>query len=97
MVELEQLYFRDYGNYWGEVIVQFSLELIGSVGCRVILFGGLIVANLLLLQLLVEVCDNICFKGLVEVVDDVGSVVEVLEGVKGKLGKVVKLVSAVVE
>ncbi len=30
MVELEQLYFRDYANYWGEAVAQLGLEPLGN-------------------------------------------------------------------
>ncbi|MDH1619931.1 type VI secretion system membrane subunit TssM [Pseudomonas chengduensis] len=97
MVELEQLYFRDYGNYWGEAIAQLGLEPIGSAGRGAALLNGLTAANSPLLQLLVEVRDNTRFKGLAEAADDAGAAAEALEGAKGKLGKAAKLASAAAE
>ncbi|MBU1331618.1 MAG: type VI secretion system membrane subunit TssM [Gammaproteobacteria bacterium] len=97
LVEMEQLYFRDYANYWGEAIAQLSLEPIGSAGQGARQLASLTAANSPLLQLLVEVRDNTRFKGMAEAADDAGAAAEALEGAKGKLGKVAKLAGAAAE
>ncbi|MDH1263858.1 type VI secretion system membrane subunit TssM [Pseudomonas sp. GD03944] len=97
MVELEQLYFRDYGNYWGEAIAQLTLEPIDSTGRGAMMISGLTAANSPLLQLLVEIRDNTRFKGLAEAADEAGAAAEALEGTKGKLGQAAKLATAAAE
>ncbi|WP_439860428.1 type VI secretion system membrane subunit TssM [Pseudomonas sp. MBLB4136] len=94
LVEMEQLYFRDYANYWGEALAQLSLEPIASANQGALQLAGLTAANSPLLQLLVEVRDNTRFKGLAEAADDAGAAAEALQGAKGKLGKAAKLASA---
>ena len=97
MVELEQLYFRDYANHWGEAVARLSLESINSAGQGVGLLGGLTAANSPLLQLLVEVRDNTRFRGLSEAADEAGAAAEALENAKGTLGKAARLASAAAE
>ncbi|WPC05257.1 type VI secretion system membrane subunit TssM [Pseudomonas benzenivorans] len=94
LVEMEQLYFRDYANYWGEALAQLSLEPLASANQGALQLAGLTAANSPLLQLLVEVRDNTRFKGLAEAADDAGAAAEGLKGAKGKLGKAAKLASA---
>ncbi|WP_447592163.1 type VI secretion system membrane subunit TssM [Aquipseudomonas campi] len=97
LVEMEQLYFRDYANYWGEALAQLNLSPIGSANQGAQQLAGLTAANSPLLQLLVEVRDNTRFKGLADAADNVGGAAEALEGSKGKLGKAAKLASAAAE
>ncbi|UTW05804.1 type VI secretion system membrane subunit TssM [Pseudomonas benzenivorans] len=85
LVEMEQLYFRDYANYWGEALAQLSLEPIASANQGALQLAGLTAANSPLLQLLVEVRDNTRFKGLAEAADDAGAAADALKGAKGKL------------
>jgi type VI secretion system protein ImpL len=94
LVEMEQLYFRDYANYWGEALAQLTLEPIGSANQGALQLAGLTAANSPLLQLLVEVRDNTRFTGLAEAADGVGDAAEGLKGAKGKLGKAAKLAAA---
>ncbi|WP_439886809.1 type VI secretion system membrane subunit TssM [Pseudomonas sp. MBLB4123] len=94
LVEMEQLYFRDYANYWGEALAQLSLEPLASANQGALQLAGLTAANSPLLQLLVEVRDNTRFKGLAEAANDAGAAAEGLKGAKGKLGKAAKLASA---
>ncbi len=97
LVEMEQLYFRDYANYWGEALAQLSLEPIASANQGALQLAGLTAANSPLLQLLVEVRDNTRFNGLAAAADDAGAAAEALQGAKGKLGKAAKLASAAAE
>lgn len=97
MVEMEQLYFRDYANYWGEALSQLALEPIGNAAQGALQLTGLTAANSPLLQLLVEIRDNTRFAGLAEAADSAGEAAGALEGAKGKLGKAAKLASAAAE
>lgn len=97
LVEMEQLYFRDYANYWGEAIAKLSLDPIGNATQGAQQLAGLTAANSPLLQLLVEVRDNTRFKGLAEAADDAGAAAEALSGAKGKVGKAAKLAAAAAE
>lgn len=62
LVELEQLYLRDYANYWGEAVAQLGLEPIGNSAQGISLLSALTAANSPLLQVLVEVRDNTRFE-----------------------------------
>lgn len=93
LVEMEQLYFRDYANYWAEAIGQLALQPLDSTLQGAEQLSELTAANSPLLQLLVEVRDNTTFAGMAEAADGVGDAADALQGAKGKLGKVAKLAS----
>ncbi|KRW61202.1 type VI secretion system membrane subunit TssM [Pseudomonas sp. TTU2014-080ASC] len=97
LVEMEQLYFRDYANYWSDAIAKLSLDPIGNTTQGAQQLAGLTAANSPLLQLLVEIRDNTRFKGLAEAADDAGAAAEALSGAKGKVGKAAKLAAAAAE
>ncbi|MVW73965.1 type VI secretion system membrane subunit TssM [Pseudomonas xionganensis] len=97
MVELEQLYFRDYANYWGEALAQLSLQPISSASQGARQLAGLSAASSPLLLLLSEVRENTRFKGLAEAADATADAADALKGAKGKLGKVAKLASSAAE
>jgi type VI secretion system protein ImpL len=97
LVEMEQLYFRDYANFWGEAVAKLSLDPIGNATQGAQQLAGLTAANSPLLQLLVEIRDNTRFKGLAEAADDAGAAAEALGEAKGKLGKAAKLAAAAAE
>ncbi|WP_068828718.1 type VI secretion system membrane subunit TssM [Pseudomonas sp. BMS12] len=88
MVELEQLYFRDYANYWGEAVAQLGLEPIGNTAQGIVTLTALTAANSPLLQVLVEVRDNTRFDlpAAADQVDDLAA--------QAKLGKKAKLAAA---
>ena len=88
MVELEQLYFRDYANYWGEAVAQLGLEPIGNTAQGIVTLTALTAANSPLLQVLVEVRDNTRFDlpAAADQVDDLAA--------QAKLGKKGKLAAA---
>lgn len=89
MVELEQLYFRDYANVWSEALGQVSLPLVNDAGEAASLLAGLTSAHSPLLQLLVEVRENTRFSMTDGVAAGVGDKL-------GELGgKTVKLAAAV--
>lgn len=90
MVEMEQLYFRDYANYWSEAIAQLSLEPIAGASQGSVLLSGLSAANSPLLQLLVEIRDNTRFAGATDTAIEAA---ETAEGANGKLGNAARLTS----
>ncbi|VXB03744.1 putative type VI secretion system protein [Pseudomonas sp. 8AS] len=91
LVELEQLYFRDYANYWGEAIAQLSLEPIGNTAQGILQLSALTAANSPLLQVLVEVRENTRFD-LPAAADQVDQL-----AAQAKLGKKAKLAAAAAE
>ena len=66
LVEMEQLYFRDYAAHWSEAIAQLNILPAGSAAQGAAQLAGLTAANSPLLQLLLEVRENTRFAGLVE-------------------------------
>ncbi len=61
MVELEQRYFRDYANYWGDALGRVALRPSNDAGEASELLAGLISANSPVLLLLQEVRENTRF------------------------------------
>lgn len=96
LVEMEQLYFRDYANYWSEALAKISIQPISSTTQGSQELAALTAANSPLVQLLVEVRENTRFAGLGEVADGVAAAGDV-KGVNGKLGKAAKLAAAAAE
>lgn len=88
MVELEQLYFRDYANHWGEAIGQMGLQPFISAGEGASQLAGLTAANSPLLQLLVEVRDNTRFPDLSESTEQLADAAGEAGGKLGALAKV---------
>ncbi|MBC8995481.1 type VI secretion system membrane subunit TssM [Pseudomonas sp. N40(2020)] len=97
MVELEQLYFRDYANYWSEAVGQVALPPISDAGEGAEQLAGLTSANSPVLALLTEVRENTRFEAAADPVDEAGDAADALAGQKGKIGKVGKLASAVAD
>ncbi|MBC9248650.1 type VI secretion protein VasK [Pseudomonas alcaligenes] len=91
LVELEQLYFRDYANYWGEAISQLGLEPIGNSAQGILQLSALTAANSPLLQILVEVRENTRFDlpAATDQIDELAA--------QAKLGKKGKLAAAAAE
>ncbi|WP_347902746.1 type VI secretion system membrane subunit TssM [Pseudomonas purpurea] len=94
MVELEQLYFRDYANYWSEAVGQVGLQPFTDAREGADQVAGLTSANSPILQMLVEIRENTRFPAAADPVDEAGDAADALAGQKGKLGKVGKLASA---
>lgn len=69
MIELEQLYFRDYANHWGEAIGQVELLAINDFEESAEQLAGLTSANSPLLQLLAEVRENTRFPVVADAAD----------------------------
>ncbi|WP_419712595.1 type VI secretion system membrane subunit TssM [Pseudomonas sp. NFX224] len=70
MVELEQLYFRDYANAWGEAIGRVTLLPINHAAEGAEQLAGLTSANSPVLQLLVQVRENTRFPTVADSLDD---------------------------
>lgn len=87
MVELEQLYFRDYANFWSEAVGQVALQPINDAGEGAEQLAGLTSANSPVLQLLVEVRENTRFQVIADSAHDAAAVAEKLGEKGGKLGK----------
>ncbi|MGE4460780.1 MAG: type VI secretion system membrane subunit TssM, partial [Stenotrophomonas sp.] len=97
LVEMEQLYFRDYAAHWSEAIAQLNILPAGSAAQGATQLAGLTAANSPLLQLLLEVRENTRFAGLAEASEQAGDAAEAAQAAGGKLGKVAKLASAAAE
>ncbi len=89
MVELEQLYFRDYANYWGEAVNQVGLIPFSDAGEGADQLSALTAANSPLLLLLTEVRENTRFPVLAEATDEGNPAAEAAanKAVAKKLGK----------
>ncbi len=87
MVELEQLYFRDYANFWSEAVGQVALPPINDAGEGAEQLAGLTSANSPVLQLLVEVRENTRFPVIADSADEAAEAAEKLGEKGGKLGK----------
>ncbi|SDU91440.1 type VI secretion system membrane subunit TssM [Pseudomonas mucidolens] len=87
MVELEQLYFRDYANYWGEAVGRIALPAINDFSDGAEQLAGLTSANSPILQLLVEVRENTRFPMVADTADDAADTAAKLADKGGKLGK----------
>ena len=87
MVELEQLYFRDYANYWGEAVGRIALPTINDFSDGAEQLAGLTSANSPILQLLVEVRENTRFPVVAGAVDDATDAAGKLADKGGKLEK----------
>ena len=93
MVELEQLYFRDYANYWGEAVGRVALQPINDAGEGAEQLAGLTSSNSPVLQLLVEVRENTRFQAIADSVEEAGEATEALGKKAAKAGKAVKAVA----
>ena len=93
MVELEQLYFRDYANYWGEAVGRVALQTVNDAAEGAELLAGLTSANSPVLQLLVEVRDNTRFPSISERIEEAGEATEALAQKAGKAGKALQAVA----
>ena len=87
MVELEQLYFRDYANYWSEAVGRVALSAINDFGEGAEQLAGLTSANSPILQLLVEVRENTRFPVVSDTADDPADAAGKFADKGGKLGK----------
>jgi len=93
MVELEQLYFRDYTHLWGEALGKVALQPITHAGDGAEQLAGLTSASSPLLQLLVEVRENTRFAVIPEILDGAADAAAELAEKGGKLGKLATAVA----
>lgn len=93
MVELEQLYFRDYANHWSEAVGQVSLPPFSDAGEGAEQLASLTAANSPLLQLLVEIRENTRFQSIVEPADEVAASADKAADQGGVQGKVLAAVA----
>nr|WP_319527531.1 type VI secretion system membrane subunit TssM [Pseudomonas laurentiana] len=87
LVELEQRYFRDYANYWGDAVGRVALRPSNDAGEAAELLAGLISANSPVLQLLQEVRENTRFALVAEIQGSVPARAENSGDKAGALGK----------
>ncbi|TDF82459.1 type VI secretion system membrane subunit TssM [Pseudomonas sp. H9] len=88
MVELEQLYFRDYANYWSEAIGQVGLQPFGDAGEGADQVAGLISANSPVLQLLMAIRENTRFQANAVSAEQISAAAGKVSAKGGALGKV---------
>ncbi|KPG99624.1 type VI secretion protein VasK [Pseudomonas sp. RIT-PI-q] len=93
MVELEQLYFRDYANFWSEAVGQVALQPVNDAGEGAEQLAGLTSAHSPVLQLLVEVRKNTRFPVIADSADDAAAAAGKLGEKVGKLGKLTAAVA----
>jgi type VI secretion system protein ImpL len=74
MVEVEQLYFRDYADHWSEAVGRVALQTINSAGEGATQLAGLTSAHSPILKILVQVHENTRFKATAERIDEVTQV-----------------------
>ncbi|WP_279639019.1 ImcF-related family protein, partial [Pseudomonas aeruginosa] len=87
MVELEQLYFRDYANFWSEAVGRLGLLPFNDAGEGADQVSGLLAANSPILQLLLEVRENTRFPVLAESAEALAEASDKAAEKGGKLGK----------
>lgn len=87
MIELEQLYFRDYANYWSEAVGQVGLMASSNFGEGAEQLAGLTSANSPILQLLVEVRENTRFSAITDSAEGGADAASELAEKGGKVGK----------
>lgn len=66
MVELEQLYFRDYANHWSEAVSRIQIQGFTAASDGSDQLASLTAAHSPLLQLLMQIRDNTRFQTLAE-------------------------------
>lgn len=88
MIELEQLYFRDYATHWSEAIGQLALHPFSDAREGAEQLAGLTSANSPIVQLLLQVRENTRFPSLVEDLEALPMVDEVAGKKLGALAKV---------
>lgn len=89
MVELEQLYFRDYANHWSEAVAQVGLQPFVYPADGANQMASLTAANSPLLQLLTEIRANTRFQTLADSADALASTVPAQKGSSSLTGTAV--------
>ncbi|MET0948465.1 MAG: type VI secretion system membrane subunit TssM, partial [Pseudomonas sp.] len=85
MVELEQFYFRDYSNHWGEAVGRVRLQSFTFAADGADQVASLTAASSPLLQLLMEVRDHTRFQATAESVEPLTSAEPAKAGALGKV------------
>jgi len=88
MLALEQLYFRDYANYWSEAVGQVGLQPFNDAGEGADQVASLTSANSPVLQLLVAVRENTRFQTIADSVEEATATADMAAEKGGALGKV---------
>ncbi|GGJ89271.1 type VI secretion system membrane subunit TssM [Pseudomonas matsuisoli] len=92
MAEVEQLYFQDYANHWGDALAQLSMQPIGDINLGSQQLAGLTSANSPLVQVLIEVRDNTLLSGPVDAASE--AIAHVPNGTGNKLAKATDALAA---
>jgi type VI secretion system protein ImpL len=93
MIALEQLYFRDYANYWSEAVGALALHHIENFSEGAEQLASLTSANSPLLQLLIEVRENTRFPA----VDEQREADDIIDKFAEKSGKAGKLAAVMAD
>ncbi|MFJ3368182.1 type VI secretion system membrane subunit TssM [Pseudomonas sp. NPDC086251] len=93
MVELEQLYFRDYANFWGEAIGQIALATVRNFDEDADQLAGLTSANSPVVQLLVAIRENTRFPLPTDSAQNAADAAGKLVDSGGALGKLTAVVA----
>lgn len=86
MIELEQLYFRDYANVWGDAIARIALQPIEDTGEGAEQLASLTSASSPVLQLLAQIRENTRIPSIADSVDDAAGSAQQLTQKNGGLG-----------
>ena len=84
-VELEQLYFRDYANVWGDAIGRIALKPIDDAAGAAEQLASMTSANSPVLQLLVQIRENTRIPSIADSLDEAAT--SSLKLTSGNLGK----------
>jgi type VI secretion system protein ImpL len=85
MVELEQLYFRDYSNYWSEAVARVRLQSFTFAADGADQVASLTAASSPLLQMLMEVRDNTRFQSMATSSEALAPAEPAMAGALGKI------------
>lgn len=94
MVELEQLYFRDYADYWGEAVSAVELPGPYDFAESAAQLAGLTSAHSPVINLLREVREHTRFRPVAEALTNVVDATAPLADTGGKAGKLAVAVSS---
>lgn len=93
LAELEQLYFRDYGEHWDQALAKVALQPLDSLAQGADQAAALIASNSPLVQLLTQIRDNTRFPTVGEAVADVTASAGQIADVAGPVGGLTKAIA----
>lgn len=93
MADLEQLYFRDYGEHWDQALAKVKLQPLNSLAEGADQAAALIASNSPLVQLLTQIRDNTRFPTVGESVAEVADAAGQVADVAGPLSGIAKTVA----